>query len=120
MIHRKLRTIRKAKGISQEKMAELLCTVTSNYSRKERGEVRIQDDEWGKIANALEVTIEDIKENIETYSLKNEDAIFNDQLANQDHNFSESVIKNLQDFIKYLQTENERLTEKLKKYEDKN
>lgn len=37
MIYEKLRNIRKQKGISQEKMAKILSTDTSNYSRKERG-----------------------------------------------------------------------------------
>lgn len=62
MIYEKLRSIRKQKGISQEKMAKILFTDTSNYSRKERGETKIYNDEWEKIAETLEVPVEEIKE----------------------------------------------------------
>ena len=36
MVQEKLRNLRKQKGISQEKMAKILSTDPSNYSRKER------------------------------------------------------------------------------------
>lgn len=42
-------------------MAKIIGIDTSNYSRKERGEVKIFDDEWEKIAKTLEVALEDIK-----------------------------------------------------------
>lgn len=45
MIQEKLKNLRKQKGMSQEKMAKILSTDTSNYSRKERGETRIHDEE---------------------------------------------------------------------------
>jgi ribosome-binding protein aMBF1 (putative translation factor) len=53
---------RKQKGFSQVQMAKALSTDTSNYSRKERGEVRINDEEWEKLANTLDITLEEIKE----------------------------------------------------------
>ena len=61
MIQTKLKNLRKLKGFSQVQMAKALSTDTSNYSRKERGEVRIHDEEWEKLANALEVPLEEIK-----------------------------------------------------------
>lgn len=120
MIQEKLRETRKAKGMSQEKMAKLLCTDTSNYSRKERGEVRIQEKEWEKIAKALEVSVEDLKDATDKFSIKNDNPTFSDNSGNynQYYSFSKSVIKNLQDFIKHLQIENEQLKKKLKKYEE--
>jgi len=63
MIQENLKNLRKQKGISQEKMAKILGTDTSNYSRKERGEVKIFDDEWDKLAKTLEVPLEQIKNN---------------------------------------------------------
>lgn len=119
MIQEKLKIARKAKGMSQEKMAQILCTDTSNYSRKERGEIRIRDDEWQKLSIALGVPIEDIKERTEKYSTKDDN--INSCVAFEDfkHNcvFFESIIKNLQEFIKILQVENQELKNKLNKIE---
>lgn len=63
MIQEKLKILRKQRGLSQEKMAKILSTDPSNYSRKERGEIGIHDEEWQKLANALEVSVKDIKNN---------------------------------------------------------
>lgn len=43
-------------------MSKILATDVSNYSCKENGEVRIFDDEWEKLAKALDVLVEEIKE----------------------------------------------------------
>ncbi|WP_312994633.1 hypothetical protein [Chryseobacterium flavum] len=43
-------------------MSKIISTDVSNYSRKESGDVRIYDDEWEKLAKALDVPVEDIKE----------------------------------------------------------
>ena len=120
MIQEKLKTLRKERGISQEKMAKILSTDPSNYSRKERGETRIHDEEWQKLAAALEVPVEDIK---------NEEAKFSFQFDNStfhDHSGSNITYSNVPDFFletqkKYiekieqenqlLKQENERLKE---------
>lgn len=61
IVQEKLRNLRKLKNISQQEMAKIIGTDASNYSRKERGEVRIFDDEWEKIASVLGVSAEDLK-----------------------------------------------------------
>lgn len=61
MIQEKLRNLRKLKNMSQQEMAKIIGTDASNYSRKERGEVRIFDDEWEKIVSVLGVSAEDLK-----------------------------------------------------------
>ena len=121
MIQEKLRNIRREKGMSQEKIAKLLCTDTSNYSRKERGEINIREDEWEKIADILGVFVEDIKTPTKKKTIKKENAVFNDNYANYDQNypFAESIIKNLQDFINHLQAENRQLKEKLENIEER-
>lgn len=119
MINKKLRNLRKAKGMSQGEIAKILCTDTSNYSRKERGEIRMQEYEWEKIAKALDVTVEDIKEQKQYFNKKNETST-SPTLSENGHtniNLTESLVKNLQDFIKHLQSENKELKEKLKKFE---
>ena len=74
----KLRTIRKQKGYSQEQMAKTIGTTTSNYSRKERGEVRIYDEEWEKLVKTLEVPLEYIKENNTKFSFQFDNSAFHD------------------------------------------
>ncbi|MEJ5103876.1 helix-turn-helix transcriptional regulator [Chryseobacterium sp. MYb328] len=58
----KLKSLRKQRGYTQEYMSKIISTDVSNYSRKESGDVRIYDDEWEKLAKALDVPVEDIKE----------------------------------------------------------
>lgn len=107
MIQEKLKNIRKQKGLSQEKMAKILATDTSNYSRKERGETRIHDEEQQKIADALEVPIEDIKE---------EKVIGN---YNLHYSTPNSIIDNLQGYISLLKQEIETLKEENKNLKTK-
>ena len=118
---RKLRTLRKQKRLSQEKMAKILSTDTSNYSRKERGEVKIHDEEWEKLANALEVPIDDIKEKKEM-GIHNENFTFHDYSGNNVnyYNVPDMMMKNTQDYIEVLKEqieilkqENATLKEKL-------
>ena len=43
-------------------MAELLFMSQSQYQRRERGEIRISDEEWLRMAKFLGREVEDIKE----------------------------------------------------------
>ena len=124
MVQEKLRTLRKQKRLSQEKMAKILSTDTSNYSRKERGEVKIHDEEWEKLANALEVPIEEIKEKKEL-GIHNENFTFHDYSGNNVNYYNvpdtDMMMKNTQDYIDVLKEqidilkqENATLKEKLK------
>lgn len=77
MIQKKLIKNRKTKGLSQAEMAKTVAMEQTTYSRKERGISIITDDEWIRIANALDVQIEDIKEDNQITSLKNDNCTFN-------------------------------------------
>ncbi|NIF07201.1 helix-turn-helix transcriptional regulator [Chryseobacterium sp. Tr-659] len=102
MKQEKLKNLRKLQGISQEKMAKILSTDPSNYSRKERGEVRIHEDEWKKISETLNVPISEIKEEDEKI-ISNGNSIFKDHSQYQYiQNFNHSLIENLQDYIVFL------------------
>ncbi len=102
MKQEKLKNLRKLKGISQEKMAKILSTDPSNYSRKERGEVRIHEEEWKKIAESLSVSISDIKEEDEIV-ISSKNSTFKDTSQYQYiQNFNYSIIENLQDYIDFL------------------
>ncbi|MDR6544186.1 transcriptional regulator with XRE-family HTH domain [Chryseobacterium rhizosphaerae] len=117
MIQEKLRNLRKQKGMSQEKMAKAISTDPSNYSRKERGEVRIHDDEWQKLADALEVPVEEIKEEKDLRIVHNDNSTFNDNSGNyynQHFNIPNSIVENLQDYISLLKKEIHELKEEIK------
>ncbi|MGR3854527.1 helix-turn-helix domain-containing protein [Chryseobacterium indologenes] len=102
MKQEKLRNLRKLKGISQEKMAKILFTDPSNYSRKERGEVRIHEEEWKKIAESLNVPISDIKEEEERVISTNNSPFKDTSQYQYTQNLNCSIIENLQDYIGFL------------------
>jgi len=113
MIQEELNNLRKQKGMSQEKMAKILSTDTSNYSRKERGETRIHDEEWQKIADALDVPVEEIKGEKPSGIVHNDNSTLHDQSGSYIHNYNipNSIIENLQDYISLLKQEIENLKE---------
>jgi len=53
---------RKESNISQAAIAEKLCMDASNYNRREKGQIRISPHEWKKLADILEVPVEEIYE----------------------------------------------------------
>jgi len=99
--------------MSQEKMAKILSTDTSNYFRKERGETRIHDEEWQKIADALDVPVEEIKEEKPSGIVHNDNSTLHDQSGSYIHNYNipNSIVENLQDYISLLKKEIENLKE---------
>ncbi|PXW14687.1 helix-turn-helix protein [Chryseobacterium sp. CBTAP 102] len=118
----KLRTLRKQKGYTQQQIADLLATDVSNYSRKESGDVRIFDDEWEKLAKALEVSVEDIKEEKEPNVVqKNENITFNDtssfhQSGIYNCNVPNYLLENQQEYINLLKEQIETLKAENAKY----
>lgn len=58
----KLIQARKKKRITQKEVAEFLCMHVSNYNRKEKGKLFIRPAEWLKIAEYLDLQIEEIYE----------------------------------------------------------
>lgn len=104
----KLRTIRKQRGFTQQQIADIIATDVSNYSRKESGDVKIFDDEWEKIAKALDVSVEDIKEEKTPNVVQNNDNLtFNDtssfhQSGIYNCNIPNYILESQQDYIKLL------------------
>ena len=111
MIQTKLKNLRKLKGFSQVQMAKALSTDTSNYSRKERGEVRIHDEEWEKLANALEVPLEEINEEDAKFSFKFDNSTFHDHSGSNItySNVPNFFIETQKKYIERLEQENESL-----------
>jgi transcriptional regulator with XRE-family HTH domain len=122
----KLKNLRKHRGFTQQQIADIIATDVSNYSRKENGEVKIFDDEWEKIAKALDVSVEDIKEERVATVIQN--LTFNDSssnTSNQSGNYNqycsipEYMLESQQEYIKLLKeqitllkVENEKLKKK--------
>lgn len=97
-------------------MSKIISTDVSNYCRKESGDVRIFDDEWEKLAKALEVPVEEIKEErIGNAVQKNDNLTFNDGSYNQSGNYNNycnipnHILDNLNDYIALLKKQNEEL-----------
>jgi transcriptional regulator with XRE-family HTH domain len=122
----KLRTLRKQKGYTQQQIADLLATDVSNYSRKESGDVKIFDDEWEKLAKALDVPVEDIKEE-KALQTQNQNSTLNDNSSLNDNasinynlfcNVPNYLLENQQEYINLLKQQIKALkeeNEKLKK-----
>ena len=55
------------KGFTQQEMADITCMDVSNYNRKEKGTVKVRNDEWEKLSKALDVSIEEIYESEESH-----------------------------------------------------
>ena len=62
-MHKKLREARLLKGWSQHDLGKEIGLEQTSYSRKERGVSSIRPEEWARLAKALELPIEAIKEN---------------------------------------------------------
>lgn len=79
----KLLEARKRKKYTQKYMSKILCMDISNYSRRENGQIKISTKEWKKIAEILEVPVEQIYEandfhyNSETSLKKKHDTVAN-------------------------------------------
>lgn len=65
----KLITTRKQKGFSQKQLADYLCMNVSSYNRREKGISHIKPDEWLKLADILEVNIDEIYEHDAKYHI---------------------------------------------------
>jgi len=55
-----LKNARLNKGLSQETLADLIGMTQCNYSRRENGKKEITLNEWTKIANVLNVNLDEI------------------------------------------------------------
>lgn len=62
MVKEKLIKRRNEKDFTQKDLAEYLNISQTQYSRKEKGEVEISEEEWDRISKLLETNIEEIKQ----------------------------------------------------------
>lgn len=117
----KLKNLRKQRGYTQDYMSKIISTDASNYCRKENGEVKIYDDEWEKLATALDVKVEDIKEDKTGNTV-----IFNDSstnsgtaLLNNNYSIPDYILENQQNYINLLKEQIEALKEEVSQLKSK-
>ena len=121
MVKTKLINTRKAKEHTQETMAKLLHMTQSQYQRREKGEIKISDQEWERIAKALDMDIEEIKEDDSANQVinkfdNNEGSYFGSN--NYFYNILDFILNNQQDYIDLLKQEIKDLKEELSKLKE--
>lgn len=118
MIKEKLITARTEKGLSQKEMADLLYMDQSQYSRREKGITKINEDEWERIASILEKEIEDIFEEELAVNITNNNG--SNGCVNYSgninfYNIPDFMLQNQQEYIEFLKKEISILKEQLAK-----
>ncbi|MFS4471510.1 helix-turn-helix transcriptional regulator [Chryseobacterium sp. T20] len=117
MIKNKLIKARKEKEYTQECMAKILHMTQSQYQRREKGEIKISDEEWGRMAKALNTSVEDIKEDdLANYQVNNYDNNSGNYSASNNYfyNIPYFLFQNQQEYINLLKKEIHELKERIK------
>jgi transcriptional regulator with XRE-family HTH domain len=112
----KLIEARATKGYTQKQLAERLCMDVSNYNRREKGLAKIMPSEWEKIANFLEVSVEDIYENEEATFIicKDQSVGVVNHGTNNVYTVPEFLLESQRKYIAKLEEEIAQLKERLK------
>ena len=116
MQHEKLIELRKAKKITQSQMAKNIHMEQTTYSRKERGKSPISEDEWNRLANVLNVEVEQIKDLNNSYSIKNDHwSPNNNSISIQYVNIPKNVFDIIIKYNSKLEEENQNLKNKVER-----
>ena len=113
----KLKKTRTEKGFSQQDVAKYLNINQTGYSRKENGTIPVTDDEWERLANLLNVEVDDIKEDDSQKSInQNFEGITDSNYIGSNnvyYNVPEFILNSLNDYIDILKKENQQLKEEI-------
>ena len=103
--------------MTQSEIAELLFISQSQYQRRERGEIRISDEEWERIAKILGKEVQDIKEEDSITAIYNFENNSGNYPASNNYfyNIPEFIMKNQQDYIEMLKEEIKKLKEEIER-----
>ena len=117
MIGNKIKNIRELKNFTQEYMADKLEISQAAYSKLEKGDFKISQDKLNKIAEILDVNLEDIKDfdnkrilnsynsikgNNSNITYSNQDIILIRKLYEDKINLLEKLIQKQEEEIKNL------------------
>lgn len=119
MVKEKLIRKRNEKDFTQKDLAEYLNISQTQYSRKEKGEVEISDEEWERISKLLETNVEEIKEiddrkNITNYFDNVTSSNFGSVNGNYYCNVPEFLLESQRELIEMLKQEVKSLKEEIK------
>lgn len=112
MVKEKLIKRRNEKDFTQKDLAEYLNISQTQYSRKEKAEVEISEEEWERISKLLETNVEEIKELNENQNITNyfENTITSNNgsiSGNYYCNVPEFLLENQKELIDMLKKENQ-------------
>ena len=93
-IKQKIYEIRRSKGISQEKMANLIGVALNSYRKLERGKTNLVNEKLWDIANALNVSIKEL--------VLEDDILTGSSLADMERKRYEAKINSLEEEIATL------------------
>lgn len=118
MVKEKLIKKRNEKDFTQKDLAEYLNISQTQYSRKEKGEVEISEEEWERISKLLETEVEEIKEtsdnkNITNYFDNVTSSNFGSVNGNYYCNVPEFLLENQKELIEMLKKENRQKDEEI-------
>ena len=117
MIGNKIKNIRELKNFTQEYMADKLEISQAAYSKLEKGDLKISQDKLNKIAEILDVNLEDIKDfdnkrilnsynsikgNNSNITYSNQDIILIHKLYEDKINLLEKLVQKQEEEIKNL------------------
>lgn len=102
MVKEKLIRKRNEKAFTQKDLAEYLNISQTQYSRKEKGEVEISDEEWERISKLLDTNVDDIKE---SGSSKNITNYFENTITSNNGSISGNYYCNVPEFLLESQKE---------------
>lgn len=115
MIKEKLIQARNKKGFTQQQIADYLCLDVSNYNRREKGQIKVSLKEWDKLAEILDVEVEEIFESEEaTFIICKDQSIGVNHGTNNVYMVPEYLMENQRKYIQKLEEENQSLKDKLK------
>ena len=110
----KLIQTRTKKGFTQQQVADYLNMDISNYSRREKGTVKIINNEWEKLSKFLTVNVEEIYEAEESMVfICKDNATGNYQGNNHIYSIPEYMLESQRKYIAKLEEENHILKQKL-------
>lgn len=117
MEHKKLINIRKSKGLTQCQISMKTAMEQTTYSRKERGKSPIKNEEWNRFAKALNVSIDEIKDDNNISLAKGKNSKFQKNRNNENPHMviDQSILDVFVNYINKLEEENKKLKNKIEK-----
>ena len=98
---------RTERGFTQQQMALKLNMDISNYNRREKGQIKITNDEWEKLSKILETSVEEIYEFEESnFFVFRDNSIGNYLGTNHIYSIPEYLLDTQRKYIIKLEEEN--------------